>query len=225
MSTDVGYAESETKEDGMHLNINSPLWRFITTCVRFAILNILFVLTLIPVVTLGPARAALYSTVFAYTENDDIDLGRQYLIRFKREFLRAIGSSLIFLVLAAAILFSLVFWASSNSGIVESVSLPVLIVAAVITGLTYEYYFPLQARYQNGFTQTWKNAFMLPWRAWSRTLLLVAIDTAAVALFVFSPPLRVAFILLGFSWLAYAKSLIFLWIFNEVDGPTAATRH
>ena len=203
----------------MHFNISGPFWQFLNTCVRFFILNILFVLTIIPIITIGPARTALYSTVFAYSEDDSIDLGRQYLRRFKREFIPSIGSWLIFLALAATILFATVFWASTDSRIVYVV-MPVLILAGVITVLTYEYFFPLQARYRNGFGATWKNSFMLPWHAFGKTLLLLAIDTAAIALFVFIAYLRVAFVLLGFSWLAYAKSLIFLRIFSQAgDRP------
>jgi uncharacterized membrane protein YesL len=201
----------------MRFNVDSPFWQFITLCVRYFILNIIFVVTLIPVVTIGPARAALYSTVFAYDDNEDINLGREYLLRFKREFLRSLGSSVIFVALIALVIFGIVFWNALDTNIAYVV-LPILIIGGVVTLLTFEYYFPLQARFENTFKQSWKNAFMAPWAAFGKTLILIAIDVAALALFAFTGAFRIAFILLGFSWLAYAKSLIYLKIFDQLSG-------
>lgn len=70
----------------MRFNINAPFWRFMDTLLRFVGLNLVYLITLIPNVTIGPARAALYSTMFAYDEHDDIRLVKEYLTRFKREF-------------------------------------------------------------------------------------------------------------------------------------------
>ncbi|MFC2724201.1 MAG: DUF624 domain-containing protein, partial [Bifidobacterium dentium] len=92
----------------MHYNPNSPVWQFVSLCLRYFILNLFFLISIIPIVTIGPARAALYSTVFAFSDNDDINLGREYIRRFKREFKRGIGSSIIFVVLIAAIVFAIV---------------------------------------------------------------------------------------------------------------------
>ncbi len=58
----------------MRFNINAPFWRFMDTLLRFVGLNLVYLITLIPNVTIGPARAALYSTMFAYDEHDDIRL-------------------------------------------------------------------------------------------------------------------------------------------------------
>jgi uncharacterized membrane protein YesL len=154
--------------------------------------------------------------VFAYCDNDGIDLGREYMRRFKKEFLRSIVSSLLFTAVAALIIFALIFWNSSNTT-ASNVILPILIAAGVVVITTFEYYFPLQARYHNTFVGTWKNSLMLPWAVFTKTLALLAIDMAGIALFVFTGYLRVAFLLLGFAWLAYAKSLIYLKIFDQVS--------
>ena len=128
----------------MHYNPNSPVWQFVSLCLRYFILNLFFLISIIPIVTIGPARAALYSTVFAFSDNDDINLGREYIRRFKREFKRGLG--------------------------------------------------------------------------------ILAIDVAAGAIFAFTPYLRFLFILLGFAWLAYAKSLLYLRAFQRVSGDPNTPR-
>lgn len=89
----------------MRFNINAPFWRFMDTLLRFVGLNLVYLITLIPNVTIGPARAALYSTMFAYDEHDDIRLVKEYLTRFKREFKQGLAAWVLVAILAAAILF------------------------------------------------------------------------------------------------------------------------
>lgn len=76
----------------MRFNINAPFWRFMDTLLRFVGLNLVYLITLIPNVTIGPACAALYSTMFAYDEHDDIRLVKEYLTRFKREFKQGLAA-------------------------------------------------------------------------------------------------------------------------------------
>ena len=56
------------------------------------------------------------------------------------------------------------------------------------------------------------------------TLGILAIDVAAGAIFAFTPYLRFLFILLGFAWLAYAKSLLYLRAFQRVSGDPNTPR-
>ena len=60
----------------MKLNINAPFWQFMTQLTRFTALNLLFVVSCIPIINIGPALSALYSTIFAYTDNEDVSLHR-----------------------------------------------------------------------------------------------------------------------------------------------------
>lgn len=94
----------------MKFNTNAPFWQFMNTLARFTALNLVYLVTLIPIITIGPARAALYSTMFAYDEHDDVNLVRKYLTRFKREFKQGLAAWVLVAILATAILFGLSFW-------------------------------------------------------------------------------------------------------------------
>lgn len=200
----------------MRFHINSPFWRFIDTCTRFSVLNLLFLATLIPVVTIGPARAALYGTLFAYSDHEDISLGKEYLKRFRNEFIPSIGPSVIIVTAAALVVFALAFWNALDSDTAYIV-LPVLLIVGVIVMLTFETYYPLQARYRNTFMGTLRNSLMLPWFSFGHALILLAIDVTAVAVFIYAPWLRFLFSLLGCAWIAYAKSLVYLRLFAQID--------
>ena len=115
----------------MRFNINAPFWRFMDTLLRFVGLNLVYLITLIPNVTIGPARAALYSTMFAYDEHDDIRLVKEYLTRFKREFKQGLAAWVLVAILATAILFGLSFWKAWDTN-APYIPLILLVIAAVV---------------------------------------------------------------------------------------------
>ena len=210
----------------MHFNLESPFWRFVNTLLRFTALNLLFVVTCIPLVTIGPARSALYGTVFAYDDHDDIPLCRQYLQRFIREFKQSIIAFIIHAVLAAIVIYSLAFWLSMT-GAMTYLALIVLIIGAVLLVLSYEFFYPLQSRYTNTVWGFFKLSVGVPMGIPLYAICLLAIDVAFAFLVYYVPFLRVMAIIFGFSWLAYAKSLIYLRAFDRFErgakGDTTTT--
>jgi uncharacterized membrane protein YesL len=84
----------------------------------------------------------------------------------------------------------------------------------VIVSFTFEYHFPLLARFQNTYRQTWKNSLMLPWMRFGNTLLLLVIDVAVFSLAYFLPLLRALLVIVGIAWTAYLKSFVFLRAFS-----------
>ena len=186
----------------MRFNINAPFWRFMDTLLRFVGLNLVYLITLIPNVTIGPARAALYSTMFT---------------RFKREFKQGLAAWVLVAILATAILFGLSFWKAWDTN-ASYIPLILLVIAAVVVALFAEYAAPLQARFANTTGRLFSLSAMFPWRAFPCSLVLVVIDVLAAGLSYFVPLIRVLAILFGIAWVAYAKSLILLWGFKRYGG-------
>lgn len=145
----------------MRFNINAPFWRFMDTLLRFVGLNLVYLITLIPNVTIGPARAALYSTMFAYDEHDDIRLVKEYLTRFKREFKQGLAAWVLVAILATAILFGLSFWKAWDTN-ASYIPLILLVIAAVVVALFAEYAAPLQARFANTTGRLFSLSAMFP---------------------------------------------------------------
>ena len=148
----------------MKFNTNVPFWQFMNTLARFTALNLVYLVTLIPIITIGPARAALYSTMFAYDEHDDVNLVREYLKRFKREFKQGLAAWVLVAILATAILFGLSFWKAWDTN-ASYIPLILLVIAAVVVALFAEYAAPLQARFANTTGRLFSLSAMFPWRA------------------------------------------------------------
>ncbi|WP_260301908.1 YesL family protein [Schleiferilactobacillus harbinensis] len=197
----------------MHFNPNNPVWIFMGTLAKFTGLNVLFVLTCIPIITIGPARTALYATIFKYQENDSIPLSRTYWEKLKSEFRNSFFSTIIFFVLYAVLIFNLVFWLHLKSSASIFV-MTLIVVLLVFVSLAFDYHFPILARFQNSYWQTWKNSFVLPWMRFISSCLLVVIDVAVTTLAYFMPFIRVLLLIFGLAWTAYLKSFIFLRVFT-----------
>ena len=202
----------------MKFNTNVPFWQFMNTLARFTALNLVYLVTLIPIITIGPARAALYSTMFAYDEHDDVNLVREYLKRFKREFKQGLAAWVLVAILATAILFGLSFWKAWDTN-ASYIPLILLVIAAVVVALFAEYAAPLQARFANTTGRLFSLSAMFPWRAFpcstrprrhrrtSRPACHISYRSYA-----FSPSSS------DIAWVAYAKSLILLWGFKRYGG-------
>ena len=119
------------------------------------------------------------------------------------------------------LIFGFVFWAQVQSD-VSYVGLAILIIATAFAVLSFEYQYPLQARFDAPFGRTWKNSLILPWAAFAHTILIVVIEVTFLAIFFFVPFVRVLAVIFGFSWITYAKSLVFLKAFDKFSDPAKA---
>lgn len=199
----------------MRFNLEAPLWAFLNTAVRFAALNLLFVVSIIPVVTIGPALAALYGTAFAYIDHDDISLWRNYLRRFRQEFRAGMISSAVFLAGILLAAFGWMYWGQVHSLLALGVGVVIGLVALVLI-IVCEYYYPLQSRYDNGMRRTFALALRLPASAVWLTLALLAINLVSLTLMTMFPYARIFFLVMGCAWTAYAKALMFSRLFSRV---------
>lgn len=196
----------------MKFNTNSPFFQFMRTLVSFTGFNLVFLLTCIPIFTIGTALTAMYATTLKYIDNEDISLTRVYLRNFKSNFKASVSVFLIWALFVAIIGFGIAFWWNFPSVI----SLPIVIIlglAALIIILVGEFAFPLTARYQNTLKETFKNAALIAISNFFKGLLLVAIDLSAIALFYLSDFARVMILIFGFAFVAYLKSFVLKKVF------------
>ena len=196
----------------MKLNLDSPVLDYVNTLLSYIVLNLLFILCCIPVITIGPAVAALYAVMLREARREYGYLYRSFLRAFREIFFQALGMSLFFVAFLLFISFSMVFWYSYGGALpmAASVLLAVLMLVTLGAGL---YGFPLLARFQN----TVRNAFGMTVAHAGYTVLLIGIEAAAAALFYFFPLFRVFMLAVGFVFVALCKSLILSVVFARYE--------
>ena len=200
----------------MKLNLDSPVMDYVNTLLSYLVLNLLFLLCCIPVITIGPALAALYQVMLREARKEYGYLYRGFFRAFRETFFQALWLSLFFAAALLFVSFSMIFWYSYGGALpmAASVLLAVLMLLTLGAGL---YGFPLLARFRNTVRQTIRNAFHMAAAHGVYTLILLGIEAAVAALFYFFPLFRVFMLAVGFGFVALCKSLILSVVFARYE--------
>lgn len=140
----------------------SPDSRFMQGMSRAAdlmILNLLFLLTSVPVVTAGPAACAMYRVIFAMGTSRESGVLKSYFRAFRENFGAALRIWLLLLAVGAA-LGADIFLFACFGGLVSAFSVIFWALLAV-EFLAACMIFPLISLFQNSMLQTVKNGLAL----------------------------------------------------------------
>lgn len=203
---------------GKFFNPDSPLMRFMTKVADLIILNILFLVTCLPVFTIGAALTGLYAVTLKMVRDQEGSITKSYFHAFRQNFRQA---TLLWLaVLALAVIFLLDIrvlnavatdWAMGLKFAVEAVG--VLALAVV------QYLFPLVAKFEATLGTHVRNACLLALAYLPKTALLTGAVIGAVYLSLLNNlTISIALIfwpMLGFALLAFGNSGILAKIFDN----------
>lgn len=199
-------------------NYDNPVWRFIGKFFDVLILNILWVICSIPVVTVGASTTAVYYVTLKLVRDEEGSTIKSFFKSFKENFKQSTAIWLILLVVGSVIGVDLYFFIAVMTG---STKLRTLMIAAFIgfaviyAGLTL-FVFPLQCRFYNPVKKTLFNAFFISIRHFLQTLGLLAIDLGLPVLaLTVAPILQPVFFLFGFPLIAFMNSYVLVGIFDK----------
>ena len=199
-------------------NYDNPVWRFISKFGDLIILNILWLVCSIPVITIGASTTAVYYVTLKLARDDDGYTIRSFFKSFKENFKQSTVIWLILLAVGVILGVDVFFFTRlfTGSGSFRTVMLTVFLAMVLIYAAVFTYIFPLQARFFNSVKRTFFNAFFMSLRHLFRTIGMIAIDAALVAAaFVFMvPPVLMIFMLFGFPLLAFINSYILSPVFH-----------
>lgn len=191
-------------------NLDSPLMRGLGKIADLMILNILYLISCIPLFTIGAANAALYD-VCTRLSRDDALIWRHYWKAFRSNFKKA---TVLWMILAAvaALLYgcAIFYWSYELPG--KDICIAMLAVAAVIWLLAYCWVFLLQARFENIICRTLLNALLCSWSYFPRSILMSIANAIPLAVFLFLPGYFLSyiyvFLIFWFSATAYLITLL-----------------
>ena len=192
---------------------------YINTVVTFIALNLIFVVCCLPIITIGPAIAAMYQVTLREVRGEHSYIIKKFFQHFKEMFVQGIVTFLSFGVVSFALVYSLTFWNVLDGTLaIAATVLSYVFLAVILAGFLYV--FPLMARFENTIKQTIKNAFLIALTNTKATLLLLLIQVFAVSLLYQFPVFRVILLLIGFSFLAYCNSYILTKVFKQYEPET-----
>ena len=201
-------------------SLDSPFGQKLTLLSNLVLLNLLWILCSIPIVTMGAATAAMYHVIFLYITNQDDAVIKPFFKAFAGSLKQATAVWLLHL-LCGGMLVAEAFYLAGGA----SLGLKLVFLAVVLLFLGVgSYFYHLVGRYQTTGRKALWNSLALALRHPGATLLLALVQAAIGAVLLLSPALAwksaIFWTLIGFALLAYLFGWVLLRIFVKYDPPT-----
>ena len=185
--------------------------RILTHIFDFILLNILWLLTSIPIVTLGAATAALYSVMMSIAEKKEGYIIKDYWKAFCRNFKQSTVVWILLLFLGACLWFDLTF-IGVVPGLFRQIGTVVLGAVLIFYFMEYIFVFPLIAKFENSTGNMIKNALLIPVSRLPYALMILFMTGAAIMVtFLNQMTIMIGAVIwsaIGVSVLSYANSLL-----------------
>lgn len=173
-------------------------------------LNILFLITCIPVLTIGPATAAMMYILRKYTQEEAAYVWREYWQQFKENFKQAFPLGLISLVAYALLGFALYFYIfQATFDPIAYVLVAICAIAlAILTFITF-YAYLLMVTLKLSLIKIIKNSLVMALNNLGTNLLALTINIVLIAVaFLFYPVSLLLILILIPVTCAYAVSFL-----------------
>jgi len=169
-------------------DMNGPLMRGLTAVTNLILLSCAWLVFSIPVITIGPATAALYYTTQKMVRGENPSIFRCFWKGFRDNLKQGIVLTLIFGAAAALMYYDYLFSYMVGDSLGTTLRI-VFVIMAVVWLMMVCYTFPLQAQFQNSIKITLKNALLLSLVHLGKTVLLVVLHLIPVAVCLALPEL------------------------------------
>ena len=193
--------------------IDSPVMRVLGRLGDIIILNMIFVVGCIPVITIGTSLSALYAVAMKMARGEDPS----------RNFRPATICWLVMAVIAILLFVDFRIIGVLKRGS-ESMYSIMRIVLAVILGmwmLMFQYLFPYIARFENGIFATLRNALLLAAAHIPSTIVIVGLSVGSLILTLFTSRsfviASIIWVFFGFAVLAYVQAFLLCRIFEKYE--------
>ena len=198
-------------------NPKSAATRFLTGLCNLIIVNLLFIITCIPVFTIGASLTALYRITIAILAGDNPAIFRDYFKAFRDNFLKAPGLELLYAALSAFFITQIVL---CNTMLPPETArwvqfCPYFFLFVILAHTLYS--FPLIAWFEETFFQMLKNALLLSISNMPVTIMYVVISGGLVYVLWQFPSLTLSLLIfMGISIIAAFYSIFLKRIFEKL---------
>lgn len=199
--------------------MDSPLMRFLTKIADLMVLNILFCVTSIPLITIGASWTALYSVTLKMVRDEEGSVSRSYFRSFRQNFRQATLLWLGVLVVLALLALDIRVLNGMAGGTAPGLLRVGVEILALLGIMVLQYLFPSLARFEASLADTLKNACMMALAHLPKTALMTAAAVGAVWItLINNTTIAIGLMvwpLIGFSLMAFGNSGILRKIFDN----------
>lgn len=176
------------------------------------ILNLIFIFTSIPIITIGANYTALYYVTLKMAKNEESYILKSYWKSWRQNFRQATCIWLIFLLIGVFLVMD-IFLVNHMTGAAVYLKY-IFFVMLFLWGMVLTYVFPVLSRFDNTVKQTIRNSLLMSIRHLPWTVLMLIINLIPLILLIFAPSTVASMatffmFFLGTSVIALANSWFF----------------
>ncbi|MCM1159692.1 MAG: YesL family protein [Roseburia sp.] len=197
-------------------NLDGPFIAFLNKAADLVLLNFLYIICCIPVVTIGAATTALYYVTLRMAKNEEGYITKDFFRSFKENFRQATVIWLILLCLG--IVFGGEFFIINRmEGTVAFVIECILCLGILLFAFEMLYAFPVLSRFENTIKNTMKNALFISILQIPKTLAMLVFSIIPIVMVLASLRWLPLVAALGFSVAGYTNACWMNKIFKKFE--------
>ena len=197
------------------------MFRITERLTNLVVLNLLYLVFCIPIVTIGPATAALHYVTLKYAANEEDRVWAPFIHSFRQNLKQGILVGLIATAVGVFLAFDL-YWIYQmvNAGqAFDKVVLVLVSLACIVYLMMTAYIYPLLARYDNSLKLMFRTAIILAIRHLPATLCMAVISAAPIILLMYTPTTFMVsltfYFFIGFAAIAFLHDKLIHRIFLQ----------
>lgn len=201
-------------------NLDNPFMQFLNNMADLIILNIIFLLSCIPLFTIGASLSALYYVSLKMVRGESPYVWAGFWKGFRESFKQGTIIWLAFAAIAAFIGMDRMILNSGDSALFSVMKVALSVVTALLS-CVFIYIFPIVSHFKCTMRQAVKNALFMTIGHLPYTLLLAAMYSLIIFLCTLNEKLLAMILMLsvicGFSVTAFTACIIFDRIFRKYE--------
>lgn len=205
---------------------DSTLMRGLTKIADVMVLNLVFIATSIPVVTLGASLTALNFTAMRIPTGECVSVTADYFRSFRRNFRQATLIGLLLAFLAAVLAAWYVVVTNLKFGAIAGVVLlAIWYVLAFGFATTAIFVFPYLANFEGRTRDVFRNACLLSWKHPLTSLATLAVIALSLTVTLFYPQATgygLLWLVIGFAAVAVVNGLLFARVASKYIAASAS---
>lgn len=192
------------------LNIDNPFFNFMGRLADIVLLNLLFLVCSLPVITIGASLAALYQSCDDMPEGEFISAFRNFFGTFRKQFKKSIRIWLVFLATGCLLIFDILFLGGTGGRNVWSVVGIGVGCLFVLWEMIFCYIFPVVLKKGGGVMEMSKESMLLAVRNFPYTIIMALLNMIPLLSFILGGRILISaipiYLLFGFGLTAYINT-------------------
>lgn len=201
-------------------NPDSPLMSFLTRLADLVILNLLWLVCCVPVVTIGASTTAMYHVLRHLQDGSVTSITRDFFQSFKSDFKQATLVYLVLLIPTVAVVMNAWILSGQSSDVVPVYVRAVWMVSVLLLTFVVSFVYPVMAYFDDTVWKTLRTAAVLAVAKLPRTILISILNLLPIIVmfvsFAFFLQSSIFWLLIGGSLTGYLNMLILKPVFKKL---------